>query len=234
MATIRLYQSTPHPCPYIPARIAHHHISDTNILLSTKLYSSLIDAGFRRAGERIHRPNCNQCSQCVSLRIPVCLFVASKSQRRLMKKNLDISVSLENKPKFENYYPLYQEYITNRHPESETMRDVEDTFHNFLFSHWSGTFALEFRNTQNELVCVALCDPLEQGWSAVYTFYDIKCAHQGLGNFAILKQIELLKQLGQEYLYLGYWVSSCEKMNYKTRYRPCEGFIDEQWVSINE
>ena len=235
MATLRLYQSTPYPCSYLPERTAHHLISDANNLLSPKLYSSLIDAGFRRAGERIHRPNCYHCDQCISLRIPVTQFVANKSQRRLIKKNDDLITKVITKPVYQNYYPLYEQYITSRHPESETMQNVEDTFHNFLFSRWSQTFAVEFTLASiNKLMCVAICDPLLQGWSAVYTFYNTEFINRSLGSYAILKQIELLQELGHAYLYLGYWVSECEKMNYKTRYKPCEGFIDEQWKPLNE
>ena len=233
MAILRLYQSTPYPCPYLPQRTAHHHVSDINVLLTPKLYSGLIDIGFRRAGDRIHRPNCNFCSQCVSLRIPVTEFNPSKSQRRILKKNSHLKVEIVTSPDYRTYYALYQQYILHRHPETKSMHDIEETFHNFLFSRWSQTFAIEIGLTTNKLICVAICDPLTQGWSAVYTFYDTNYAEYGLGTFAILKQIELLQLQGLEYLYLGYWINDCNKMNYKSRFKPCEGFIDEQWTPIN-
>ena len=234
MAILRLYQSTPYPCPYLPQRTAHHHVSDTNALLSPNLYSGLIDVGFRRAGERIHRPNCNRCEQCVSLRIPVAKFVISKSQRRILNKNNNLSIKIVTNPNQRQYYALYQQYILNRHPESESMQDVEETFQNFLFSSWAQTFAVEFTLTSGLLVCVAICDPLAQGWSAVYTFYNTDYTNRCLGTYAILKQIELLQQRRLDFLYLGYWVNDCKKMNYKSRFKPCEGLIDEKWVSVND
>ncbi len=234
MATLRLYQSTPYPCPYLPEYTAHHHISDPNILLSPKLYSSLIDVGFRRAGERIHRPNCIRCKQCISLRVPVAKFNLSKGQRRLIKKNTDLETTIVDCPDYSKYFTLYQQYISNRHPDSENMQNVADTFENFLFSRWAKTFSIEFRLGNKDLVCVAICDPLLQGWSAVYTFYDPAFLARGLGTYAIVEQIKLLQESGLDYLYLGYWIKDCDKMSYKTRFKPCEVFKNEQWRSIDE
>ena len=234
MAILRLYQSTPYRCPYLPRRTAYHHISDSNVLLSPNLYSGLIDVGFRRTGERIHRPSCSHCKQCVSLRIPVNKFSNNKSQRRNRNKNNDLLIKIVTNPDYQKYYPLYKQYILSRHPETECMQDVEETFDNFLFSRWSQTFTIEFKLAANEIVCVAICDPLAQGWSAVYTFYDTNYASRGLGTYAILKQIELLQQRNLDYLYLGYWVNDCKKMNYKSQFKPCEGFIDDQWTQLND
>ena len=234
MYKLKLYQSVPYSCPYIPSNTAHHYTTDPNASLSTELYSSLINIGFRRAGERVHRPNCKTCDQCVSLRIPVCHFDHSKSQRRIQNKNLDLSTTMVNQPDYSIYLSLYEKYISDRHPESETMQEAEDTFENFLFSTWSDTFALEFRLPSNELICVSICDPIEKGWSAVYTFYNLDYSKRSLGTYSILKQIELLKSEDLDYLYLGYWIRDCEKMNYKTQFKPCEGFKNEQWIPIND
>ncbi len=190
--------------------------------------------GFRRAGDRIHKPNCTDCHQCVSLRIPVAKFSATRSQRRIMNKNTNLSVTVVTQADYREYYPLYFKYISQRHPETEGMQEVQDTFENFFFSQWSDTFCVETRLENNELVCVAICDPLEHGWSAVYTFYDTTYAKHSLGTFSILSQIKLLQQHKLDYLYLGYWIHDCDKMNYKTQFKPCEGFINEEWVTIEE
>ena len=234
MFKLRLYQSMPYSCPYIPSHTAHHYTTEPNLPLNSDIYSQLINMGFRRAGDRIHMPNCSNCQQCVSLRVPVSKFVANRSQRRIFKKNANLIVNVVYEPEHKNYYSLYYNYITQRHPETESMQEVQDTFENFLFSPWSDTFAIEMRLPSGQLVCVAICDPLEQGWSAVYTFYDMDYAKNSLGSFSILTQIQLLQQYQLDYLYLGYWIHDCPKMNYKTHFKPCEGFSDEQWKSIQE
>ncbi len=190
--------------------------------------------GFRRTGDRIHRPNCLSCSQCVSLRIPVDKFVASRGQRRTIKKNSILDTYVVINPDHTNYLDLYQHYIENRHHETESMQQAQDTFENFLFSLWSDTFAIEFRLPSKELVCVAICDPLIQGWSAVYTFYNVGYSQLSLGTYSILKQTSLLKERGLKYLYLGYWINDCDKMNYKTQFKPCEGFTNDQWIALHE
>ena len=234
MLKLRLYQSMPYSCPYIPTNTAHHYTTEPNLVLNNDIYSQLINIGFRRAGERIHRPNCSSCKQCVSLRIPVAKFSSSRSQKRIINKNADLSISIVTEPKQQDYYSLYFKYISQRHPETESMQEVQDTFEHFFFSPWSNSFAIETRLADNKLICVAICDPLEQGWSAVYTFFDPDYAKYSLGTFSILSQIKLLQQHQLDYLYLGYWIKDCDKMNYKTQFKPCEGFIDEQWITINE
>ena len=234
MFKLRLYQSAPYSCPYIPTNTAHHFTTEPGAAFSSDIYSELINMGFRRAGNRIHRPNCFKCTQCVSLRIPVSNFRATRSQRRIFNKNNNLEVDVVINPDTTRYLLLYQDYIRHRHPESESMQHAESTFEDFLFSSWSDTFSIEFRLPTEQLVCVSICDPLTQGWSAVYTFYDAAYSHLSLGTFSILKQIELLKHRNLDYLYLGYWINDCDKMNYKTQFRPCEGFTNDQWITLNE
>ncbi|MEM8844969.1 MAG: arginyltransferase [Pseudomonadota bacterium] len=233
MLKLKLYQSTAYSCPYIPSNTAHHHTTDPAQSLSKDIYSQLINLGFRRAGSRIHRPNCLNCKQCISLRIPVLGFQATRTQKRSLTKNEDLNVKIINSPDHSKYYDLYNNYIISKHPESDSMHDAIDTFDNFLFSDWSETFAIEYRLPSSELVCVSICDPLKQGWSAVYTFYNISYSQRSLGVFSILKQIELLHRQNLDYLYLGYWIEDCEKMNYKTQFKPCEGFTNNQWIKLN-
>ena len=224
----------PYSCPYIPSQTAHHYTTESNLLLSSDIYSQLIDMGFRRAGDRIHKPNCSDCQQCVSLRIPVAKFSATRSQRRIMNRNSTLNIRVVNNPDYTKYYALYYKYISQRHPESESMQEVQDTFEQFFFSAWSATFAIEMYVPSGQIICVAICDALTQGWSAVYTFYDMEYAKHSLGTYSILTQIKLLQQQQLDYLYLGYWIRDCDKMNYKTQFQPSEGYINEQWKTINE
>jgi len=46
---------------------------------------------------------------------------------------------------------------------------------------------------------------------------------------AILVEIDMAQRLGLEYLYLGYWISGCDKMEYKTNYRPLELYRQNSW-----
>jgi arginine-tRNA-protein transferase len=234
MTTVRLFQSTTYPCSYLPGYDAKNLFTSPHESLSPEIYDALITIGFRRSGEIILRPACDYCQQCVSLRIPVSSFTASKNQRRTIKLNHDIKTNVIQNPDYSKYHSLYERYILHRHPDSESMQDVENIFATFLASKWSNTFSIEFLLPTNELVCVAICDSLNNGWSDVYTFYNPDYAKRSLGTFAILAQIKLLQQRTEKYLYLGYWIKDCHKMNYKTQFKPCEGFINNKWILLDD
>lgn len=234
MTTLQLFKSTTYPCSYLPKYDAKNVFTSPKNTLNPDIYDALINIGFRRSGEIILRPACDHCQQCVSLRIPVSSFLPSKSQRRIIKSNADLKTNIIVTPDYSRYHHLYQQYIKSRHPDSESMQNVDTIFDTFLSSKWSNTFSIEFSLPNNELICVAICDPLKDGWSDVYTFYKPDLTKRGLGNFAILAQIELLQQRAEKYLYLGYWIKDCNKMNYKTQFKPCEGFINDQWTLLND
>ena len=55
-------------------------------------------------------------------------------------------------------------------------------------------------------------------------------AHKrSLGTYAILQLIEYSRQQELEYLYLGYQIDACNKMNYKTRFAPYERLVGNHW-----
>ncbi|MFZ9585050.1 MAG: hypothetical protein ACO280_08870, partial [Pseudohongiellaceae bacterium] len=79
-----------------------------------------------------------------------------------------------------------------------------------------------------------VCDQLETGLSAVYTFYDPLEEKRSLGTFGILWQIAETRRLGLSYLYLGYWIRDSRKMRYKVQYRPLEVLVRQRWVLFSE
>ena len=75
---------------------------------------------------------------------------------------------------------------------------------------------------EEKLVGVMICDRLLNALSAVFTFYDPELEKRSLGTFAVLWQIDVAKRLKLSYLYLGYWIQGCRKMNYKSQFQPLE------------
>ena len=100
----------------------------------------------------------------------------------------------------------------------------------FVSSTWSETYLYEFY-LHESLVAISVVDQLDFALSAVYTFFDPKYAHLSLGSFAILWLIAETQRTNGKWLYLGYFIQECQKMNYKSNYRPFEVFIKGRWVS---
>ena len=132
----------------------------------------------------------------------------------------------------EIHYNLYERYINERHSDGDMFPPSLDQFEKFLVHSCTESFFLEFWK-DDRLISVSSCDPLDDGLSAVYTFFDPDENRRSLGVFAVLKQIEHAKALSLPYVYLGYWVPHSDKMNYKSQYVPLELLIDGQWRRLN-
>lgn len=195
-------------------------------------YETLLGVGFRRSGEQIYRPHCDHCQACQSLRVPVSLFKPSKSQKRLLSRNNDIKVLVSevNKP---GYYSLYEQYINQRHEDGSMYPASEKQYASFLSCNWIAPLFIEFF-LADRLIAVAVTDQLKDSLSALYTFFAPDQQARSLGTFAVLQQIAIAVQLNKTYLYLGYQIDDCQKMNYKRNFLPHERFFQHKWQLITK
>jgi len=226
---VQLYLSTEHPCGYLPNRGARNAYVDPSLQMSRERYAWLITQGFRRSGDYVYRPHCSQCQLCVAARVSVSSFQPSRSQRRCVAQNADLSLTIVHALNDE-HHALYQRYLQSRHPGEGMDSDNPEAFQSFLQCNWGDAQFWEFR-LEGRLLAVAVVDALPAALSAVYTFFDPEEAARGLGTYAVLSQIEAARSRGLPHVYLGYWVSQSRKMDYKKNFRPLELLGDDGWAT---
>lgn len=225
---LALYLSAPHACSYLPDRLSSTLFTDPDDAMTAARYAELISFGFRRSGRMVYAPRCEDCRQCVSVRIPVDAFALRRSHRRILRANDDVT-TIEHAAGFhDEHYALYQRYTTARHGDGDMASATPDQYMAFLNADWCDTRFLELRSA-SKLLGVAVTDRLANGLSAVYTFFDPALPERSLGTLAILKQIEWANALNLPHLYLGYWIRDSHKMAYKARFRPLELWRSGNW-----
>jgi len=224
-----IFLSMPHPCSYLPGRTATSLFLDPRQPLNSQQYSGFMRLGFRRSGDLIYRPHCRECRACIPVRIPVDRFHPDRGQRRVWRRNQDLSMVSHPPIYNQEHFDLYQRYQAMRHPGGGMDDPDPQKYINFLGSRSIRTVFYEMRHL-DKLLGVAVTDVLPDGLSAVYTFFDPAEKRRSLGSYAVLWQIELARQQRFPWLYLGYWIKECRKMAYKGNYHPLEILQDGLWV----
>src|SRR5687767_8330044 len=113
--TVRLLKTLPHACGYYPERTAQNLVIDPLAADLPELFDMALTRGFRRAAGHIYRPACPRCRACVPARVPIDVFTPNRSQKRCIKRNADLVVSVEPAVYQDDYFALYRRYLASRH-----------------------------------------------------------------------------------------------------------------------
>ena len=234
------YVTAPQACPYLPGRLERKLFTHLTHEKPAVLIDNLLKGGFRRSQNIAYMPYCDGCQACVSVRVVIDEFAATRSMRRIEMRNTDLSIRRLTATPTAEQYALFRDYIDARHGEGGmadmTALDyatmVEDSIIETFITEYRvrPANALETRPERWPLIGVSLCDRLSDGISMVYSFYDPAAERRSLGTHMILDHINYARRLGLPYLYLGYWISGSRKMNYKTRFQPQERLAGNGWV----
>lgn len=84
------------------------------------------------------------------------------------------------------------------------------------------------------LAAVCLTDVFDDGLSMVYSFYDPDLSDLSLGTHVILDHIDIAREAGLPYVYLGYWVPGSRKMGYKAGFSGLEIYKGGRWQDIGQ
>jgi len=158
-------------------------------------------------------------------------FQPSRSQKRCQRRNQGLQDNIMPLTFVEEHYALYRKYQRMRHSGGGMDQDNADQYSQFLLASHVESSLVEFRRG-DRLEMVSVVDKVEDGLSAVYTFFDPYYEKLSPGVYNVLWLIERARQLALPYVYLGYWIAESRKMSYKQQYQPLEGLIEGRWQAL--
>ncbi|CEP12212.1 hypothetical protein [Parasitella parasitica] len=160
-----------------------------------------------------------------------------------------LKIKLEPSSLTKEKFDLYAKYQASVHHDEK--EDISETgFKRFLVDspmklekHASsnveyGSFHQNYF-LDGKLIALAVVDILPKCVSSVYFIYDPDYSFLGLGKYSVFREISLVQEYSEivqdlQYYYMGYYIDSCPKMNYKGQYQPSDLLdpMDYTWYPI--
>ena len=226
-------------CPYLANKTFQVFVPSDDM---RPHYRLLMDHGFRRNGETIYHTHCDDCNACEATRVAIPVFKMRKDQKRCWNRNQDLVISVAAISQDQEHRDLFARYeaAIHQHDEADlanlcddwrkprtTDFPVEQT--DRVDEPIQEILEIQARTQDGTLVAVSLIDVFEDAVSSVYCYYDPAHKSRALGTFMVLQEIDFCRQHGLEWLYLGFYVTECQKLAYKARFQPLQIYRQEQW-----
>lgn len=157
----------------------------------------------------------------------------------MAKRNRDI-VPVECAPlATDTQFELLRLYLEDRHSDGGMADMSLIDYQSMVQDSPINSQIIEYRvgskiHNDGPVVGASLTDELDDGLSMVYSFFNPSENDRSLGTFMILDHIRIARQKGLPYLYLGYWIAGCNKMDYKARFSPLEFLRSGKWTTADD
>jgi len=212
-------------CPYGLDQLAVYHQAMFTSIGDDTL-EMFFDRGYRRNGNCIYSMRCPSCRACIPIRLRPDQFKPNRSQRRVLKKNSDVTAGIAPLRMSEENLALLGKHLETRFPESKST--AEDYYAGFFISAISRCFEIRYR-VGDRLIGVAVVDGSERWLNAVYFYFDPEESWRSPGIMNILNLIKFCRRNSISLLYLGYLIRGISSMSYKAAFKPHELLLKGGW-----
>lgn len=219
-----IYALPPGPCNYLVGR------DWTLIGMRDSDVDRLMRLGGQRFGYLYCSTACFECRACMPARIRVRDFRFTKSQRRTLRRNLDLEVTIGPVGYTPEKFSLLKKFIVSKfqtptdHLVCENSR--ERYYLEFHLHHPAHTREVHYRH-RGRLLGVSILDVGQVGIYSHYFFYDLSEKKRRLGIFSFLKEISWCQHLGHEHLYIGFLNPRSTRLGYKAQFAELEVLLPE-------
>jgi arginine-tRNA-protein transferase len=229
MRLLERFVEQPRPCAYLPERRASLEVCLMLDVTATET-EGFLERGWRRFGPVYFRPACAHCAECVSLRVDVARFTATKSQRRAARACARLRRVVGIPRVDDARLSLYSRWHAGRerlrgwapNPQTHERYALE-----LAFAHPCAREAAYYDDDAGgRLVGVGLFDETPRAYSAAFFFHDPDYARLSLGTANVLALLDDARASGRQHLYLGYRVEDCPSLQYKAGFRPHDLLVE--------
>jgi arginine-tRNA-protein transferase len=173
----------------------------------------------------------------IPLRVDLARFVPSRSQKRILAKNRDLTVKVRD-----SFIDGEKTELFLRH-RRRFKNNIPDSIYDFLTEQPANKPCLNREVSIYEgkkMVAASFLDVGERSTSAVYSMFDPVETKRSLGIFAILQSIQYSIELNYSYYYIGYAYrepsiydykknfGALESFDWKQSWRPMKGTMNEK------
>lgn len=226
----KFYVTAPSACPYLEGLEERKVFTELRGPDASALNEALGKVGFRRSQTVVYRPACENCSQCISVRVRCHEYEPSRSIRRIVKQNNDIVAEVRPPVATKEQYELLTRYLDTRHGDGSMAGMSYGEYQDMADTSPVQTVLVEYRHAlTRELKAVALTDELSDGLSMVYSFFAPEESKRSFGTYIVHDHAVRAKASNQPYVYLGYYVKNSRKMSYKARFKPLDQLGPNGW-----
>ena len=216
-------------CPYgLPEKAVYHQALFG--ALDTSTMGVFLANGYRRNGNCMYSMRCSGCRECVPIRLNPEIFTPNRNQKRVWKKNRDVTAGVAPLTMSDENIALLDRFLRNRFPDGKST--AESYYTGFFITSITKCFEIRFR-INDKLLGVAVVDGSNQWLNAVYFYFDPDESRRSPGTLNILHLLNFCRSHKINQLYLGYRIEGIQAMRYKSAFTPHEILINNCWQRVD-